>query len=68
MRSRCAAAAHHGDSNPSSEARALVALLALAGFEFVERWSDRLPGKLCAEDGVQIAVVPFRDSDKDDGA
>lgn len=45
--------------------RALVAILSQAGFEFVERWSDRLPGKVCAEDGVQIAVVPYRDSEGD---
>ena len=47
-------------------ARELVAILGRAGFEFVERWSDRLPGKLCAEDGVQIAVVPFRGTETDD--
>jgi hypothetical protein len=45
----------------------LVAILGRAGFEFVERWSDRLPGKLCAEDGIQIAVVPFRDTETDAG-
>jgi hypothetical protein len=50
-----------------ARARELVVLLRRAGFEFVERWSDRLPGKLCAEDGVQIAVVPFRDTETDDG-
>jgi hypothetical protein len=43
-------------------ARRLVAILGRAGFDFVERWSDRLPGKLCDEDGVQIAVVPYRDT------
>jgi hypothetical protein len=42
-------------------ARELVAVLERAGFAFVERWSDRLPGKLCAEDGVQVAVVRYRD-------
>lgn len=52
-----------------ARARELVAILARAGFEFVERWADRLPGKLCAEDGVQIAVVPFRDTrNSDDGS
>lgn len=48
-----------------ARARELVAILMRAGFEFVERWSDRLPGKLCAADGVQIAVVPYRDTDDD---
>jgi hypothetical protein len=42
-------------------ARGLVAILERAGSEFVERWSDRMPGRLCAEDEAQIAVVPFRD-------
>ena len=49
-----------------ARARELVAILGRAGFEFVERWSERLPGKLCAEDGVQIAVVPYRDTEGDD--
>lgn len=43
-------------------ARELVGLLLRAGFAFVERWSDRLPGKLCAADDVQIAVIPYRDA------
>jgi hypothetical protein len=46
-----------------ARARELVAILERAGFGFVERWSDRLPGKLCAADGFQIAVVPYRDTD-----
>ena len=50
-----------------ARARELVTILARAGFEFVERWSDRLPGKLCAEDGVQIAVVPYRDTETIEG-
>lgn len=50
-----------------ARARELVAILGRAGFVFVERWSDRLPGKLCAEDGIQIAVVPFRDTEDDEG-
>jgi hypothetical protein len=49
-----------------ARARELVTILARAGFDFVERWSDRLPGKLCAEDGKQIAVVPYRDANTDD--
>ncbi len=44
-----------------AKARLLVEMLARADIPFVERWSDRLPGKLCAEDDVQVAVVPFRD-------
>ncbi len=50
-----------------AKARELVAVLGRAGFEFVERWSERLPGKLCSADGVQIAVVPYRDIENDDG-
>lgn len=50
-----------------ARARELVVILRRAGFEFVERWSDRLPGKLCAADGVQIAVVPFRDTENNEG-
>jgi hypothetical protein len=50
-----------------ARARELVAILGRAGFAFVERWSERLPGKLCAEDGVQIAVVPYRDTETGDG-
>lgn len=45
-----------------ARARELVAILLRAGFEFVERWTDRLPGSLCAEGGVRIAVVPYRDT------
>lgn len=44
-----------------AKARELVAVLARAGFAFVERRSARRPGKLCAEDDAQIAVVPYRD-------
>jgi hypothetical protein len=50
-----------------ARARELVAILGRAGFEFVERWSERLPGKLCAEDDVQIAVVPYRDTETAEG-
>ncbi|MBL8613023.1 MAG: hypothetical protein JNL38_37125 [Myxococcales bacterium] len=45
-----------------AKARALVAVLERAGIPFVERWSRRLPGKLCSEDGVQVVVVPYRDA------
>lgn len=45
-------------------ARELVAILGRAGIAFVERWSERLPGKLCAGDGFQVAVVPYRDSER----
>lgn len=52
------------DATPHIEkARALVAVLERAAIPFVERWSDRLPGKLCAEDDVQIAVIPHRDAE-----
>ncbi len=44
-----------------AHARALVALLERAGLPFVERRIARLPGKLCSEDAIQIAVVPHRD-------
>lgn len=49
-----------------AKARELVAILGRAGFDFAELWSDRLPGKVCAEDGIQIAVVRFRDVCADD--
>lgn len=45
-----------------TKARELVALLGRAGIEMAERWSDRLPGKLCASDSAQVAVVLFRDT------
>lgn len=51
-----------------ARARELVALLARAEIHFIERWTDRLPGRLCAEDDVQVAVVPFRDLAGDDEA
>jgi hypothetical protein len=44
-----------------AKARELVRLLSRAGVPMVERRSDRVPGKLCAEDRVQIAVVGYRD-------
>lgn len=49
-----------------AKARLLVEVLARADIPFVERWSDRLPGKLCAEDHVQVAVVPFHDSAREE--
>ncbi len=51
-----------------AKARELVAILGRAGIDFAELWSDRLPGKVCAEDGIQIAVVRFRDVCADDDA
>jgi hypothetical protein len=45
-----------------ANARELVSLLERAGIPFVERWSDRVPGKLCSADAFQAAVVPFRDT------
>jgi len=47
-------------------ARQLVTLLERADIVFVERWSRRLPGKLCSEDGVQVVVVPYRDTGADE--
>ena len=44
-----------------ARARELVSLLSRASVPMVERRSDRVPGKLCAEDRVQIAVVGYRD-------
>lgn len=46
-----------------ARARELVAVLGRAGFDFVERWSEGVPGKLCAADDLQIAVVPYRDTE-----
>lgn len=45
-------------------ARELVAILGRAGFDFVDRRSARLPGKLCSEDGDLDAVLPYRDVDR----
>ena len=40
-------------------ARRLAALLRHARIPIVERWSDALPGRLCSEDGEQLATSPF---------
>lgn len=41
-------------------------MLARVDIHFVENWSERLPGVLCAEDDAPVAVLPFRDEVTDD--
>jgi hypothetical protein len=40
-------------------ARRLAVLLRAAHIPIVERWSDVVPGRLCAEDTNQLATSPF---------
>ncbi len=42
-----------------ARARRLAVLLRAARIPIVERWSDVLPGRLCAEDDKQLAISPF---------
>jgi hypothetical protein len=43
-------------------ARRLAAIVRSAGIPIVERSVTRIPGKLCSEDAVQIAVEAYRDA------
>lgn len=43
-------------------ARRVAAIVRSAGIPIVERCRTRIPGKLCSEDDVQIAVQPYRDA------
>jgi hypothetical protein len=45
-----------------ARARRLAELLRDAGFPIVERRTERVPGKVRAEDPNQIAVVTYRDA------
>jgi len=40
-------------------ARALAILVLRAKIPIVERWSDRIPGRICSTDAKQIAVASF---------
>jgi hypothetical protein len=45
-----------------TRARRLAAIVRSAGIPIVERCVTRIPGKLCSEDDVQIAVEAYRDT------
>jgi hypothetical protein len=40
----------------------VAAIVRTAGIPIIERSVSRLPGKLCSEDDVQIAVQAYRDA------
>ena len=45
-----------------TRARRVAAIVRSAGIPIVERCVTRVPGKLCSEDDVQIAVQAYRDA------